>query len=64
MRTFGKTPLRGAGATGFLAMIGLAAALVPLAIHSLFTGQEPPGMLLYFAASMIAGGVVGRVLRR
>jgi hypothetical protein len=64
MRTFGKTSMRGAGATVFLALLGLAAALVPLALYSVASGGEQPGMLFYFAASMIAGGVVGRALRR
>lgn len=64
MRTYGKTSLRGAGATAFLALIGLTAALLPIAAHTLIAPGQPPGDLLYLAAAIVAGGAVGFVLRR
>jgi hypothetical protein len=64
MRRSGRNPLTTAGTTGFLAMLGLAAALVPLALHAATSNGAPASDWLYLAAAIIAGGVVGRALRR
>jgi hypothetical protein len=64
LRTYGRTSLRSLGATTFLAFAGLAAALIPLALHAVFVPDQPPGDLLYFSAAVIAGAVVGLLVRR
>lgn len=64
MRTFGKTAIRSSGVTVFLVFLGLTAALIPIALFSVINNGEQPGDLVYLAAAVIAGGVVGRALRR
>jgi hypothetical protein len=64
MRTYGKTSLRTAGATSVLAMIGLVAALIPLALHARLTDGADAHWSLYLLASVAAGGAIGWVLKR
>lgn len=56
--------LRHIGSIVFLAMLGLVAALIPLAIYSVFVDNAPTDPLLYFGASLAGGAVVGWVLRK
>jgi hypothetical protein len=64
MRTYGHTTLRHAGATSVLALIGLVAGLIPLAVWSTLSHAEPAPDALWFAAAMAAGAAVGWVLKR
>ncbi len=56
--------VRHAGAVGFLSMIGLTAAMIPLALYSLFADKTPTDPLIFIGASVIAGAVVGWVLKK
>lgn len=60
----GQKIVRHAGAIGFLSMVGLTAAMIPLAIYSLFVEAAPQDPLIYLGASIAAGAVVGWVLRK
>lgn len=64
LRTYGRQSLRTAGATVFLALAGLTAGLIPLALFSVMHQERPPSDLLYLASAIIAGGVVGWLTRR
>ncbi len=56
--------VRHAGAVGLLSMIGLTAAMIPLALYSVFIERAPQDPLIYLAASVAAGAVVGWVLKK
>ena len=56
--------VRHAGAIGFLSMLGLTAAMIPLALYSLFADKTPNDPLIFIGASIAAGAVVGWVLKK
>lgn len=64
MRTYGNAPLKSLGVTSLLAMIGLVAAMLPLAVHATLSDGAPAHWSLYLAASLAAGAAVGWVLKR
>ena len=55
--------IRNIGAIWFLALIGLSAALFPLAILSFF-GPIPDNNMIWVASAVLGGSVIGFVLRR
>ena len=56
--------LRHIGAIGVLAFLGLAAALIPIALYSIVFGSSPTNPVLYIVAATIGGGVIGWVTKR
>jgi hypothetical protein len=64
LRTYGRQSLRHAGVTGFLALAGLTAALIPIALFAVTSQHKPPSDLLYIAAAILGGMTVGWLTRR
>jgi hypothetical protein len=64
MRTYGEQALRGLGATTFLGLLGTAAALIPVALFTLFSDGQPAHWTLYAGASVLGGAAIGWVLKR
>lgn len=56
--------MRHLGAVALLALIGTAAALMPISIYAIFIEKSPTNPLLYFLASICGGAVVGWVIKK
>jgi hypothetical protein len=56
--------IRHLGAIGFLSMLGLSAAIMPITLYVLIMGNFPHESWVWILASLLGGGVVGWVMRR
>lgn len=56
--------IRHLGALGFLSMLGLVAAMIPIALFAIVSGKVPQNDLVYFIAAIFAGAIIGWVTKR
>jgi VIT1/CCC1 family predicted Fe2+/Mn2+ transporter len=64
MRTYGQQAMRGLGATTFLGFFGTTAALIPVALFSLVSTEQPAHWTLFAGAAVVGGAAIGWVLRK
>ena len=56
--------VRHLGAIGFLSMIGLVAAMVPISLYSAYIGYVPQDPLIWLASAFSGGSAIGWILKR
>lgn len=56
--------IRHLGAIGFLSMLGLTVAMIPIALFAILSGKVPQDNLVYFIAAIFAGAIIGWVTKR
>ncbi len=56
--------IRHLGALGFLSMLGLTAAMIPIALFAIVSGKVPQNDLVYLIAAIFAGAIIGWVTKR
>ncbi len=56
--------IRHLGALGFLSMLGLVAAMIPIALFAIVSGKVPQNDLVYLIAAIFAGAIIGWVTKR
>ncbi|MBN8647600.1 MAG: hypothetical protein J0L55_06560 [Caulobacterales bacterium] len=56
--------IRHLGALGFLSMLGLTVAMIPIALYAIVSGRVPQNDLVYLIAAIFAGAIIGWVTKR
>lgn len=56
--------IRHLGALGFLSMLGLTIAMIPIALYAIVSGRVPQNDLVYLIAAIFAGAIIGWVTKR
>lgn len=63
MLNINRPIIRHVGAIGFLSMLALTAAMIPICLYAIISGKIPQDNLIYLIAAIFAGIVVGWVLK-